>query len=462
MHPELNKDEIAWLFQAMRDLCEPVVCLDAVGEIRFMNPSARDLLAFPADHADAVITDVLSLRSGGGTTGMLSAARKVIESGEITDIPAGTELLLENGEAVPVEGNIMPLRDEQGKIRGAVIRLHDHRGRVKSEKALRDSEMRFRQLSEASFEGVMIHDQGRIVDCNTALSRLTGYTHEELLGMDGFLLVTPESRPVIRGKIASGDEHPYEVVAMRKDGGTFPIEICGRTVPYDGRMLRVVVIRDITRLKRREEERLSAAEYLRVTLEREVHHRLKNTLQGVANLLFRHARQHPEITRYIDEAVTQIRSVSVALGLESLGHVQGVRLCELVTALKQSNESLTQQPIDLNIPPHVACPVHLAREESVALALVINELIMNAIKHSPANGQAAIEISSYPEGKGAMVRVCNTCDASNDEFDFTEGTGLSLVKSLLPLSGARLTYTRKGDRLCAELCLDEPVTKRAV
>lgn len=463
MCPEQN-EEAAWLVQALRGFCEPIVCVDPEGRVRFANASARAML-WPGGDELQGITDGMLLHIGGAQYGALSTLRQALAQGELLSIPARSGLLLPGREAVPVEGHIMPVRDARGAIQGAVMHLHDLRGRREAEIDLRDSETRFRQLSEASFEGVMIHDQGRIVDCNSALARLTGYSHEDLLGMDALLLVTPESRAVVRENISSGGERHYEVTGLRKDGSTYPVEISGRPIPYQGRMLRVVVVRDITQLKRREEQRLSAAESLRVTLIREVHHRIKNTLQGVANLMYQHALRHPEIAGYLEDAVAQIRSVALALGLESLDRTEGVRLCELVSALKQSNESLTHNRIELNIPAHAACPIHLDKEESVALALVINELIMNAIKHSSGDERAAqIEVSSAPEGNRAVVRVCNPCDAGGG-FDYAAskglGTGLSLVRSLLPLTGASLTYTWSGPRLCAELSLREPVIRRA-
>lgn len=53
------------------------------------------------------------------------------------------------------------------------------------ETALQESEERFRALHEASFGGISIHEKGIILDCNRSLEEMTGYSREELIGMDG-------------------------------------------------------------------------------------------------------------------------------------------------------------------------------------------------------------------------------------------------------------------------------------
>ncbi len=114
------------------------------------------------------------------------------------------------------------------------------------EKELRDSEARFRSLHKASSSGIGIHAQGKIIDVNQALSTITGYTHRELLGMDGFKLIAPSWQEVVKSKIAQGDESPYDVEGLRKNGSVYPLEIQGKAVPYKGSMARVSEFRDIS------------------------------------------------------------------------------------------------------------------------------------------------------------------------------------------------------------------------
>jgi two-component system sensor histidine kinase EvgS len=126
-------------------------------------------------------------------------------------------------------------------------------------KALRESEKRFQALHDASFGGVIIHDKGLILDCNQGLSDMTGYTNEELIGMDGLKLIAPESLDLVMQNIQSGYGQRYEVEGVRKDGTKYPLSIKGKNVTYQGQHnVRVIEFSDITEIKQAEKEREEA------------------------------------------------------------------------------------------------------------------------------------------------------------------------------------------------------------
>ncbi len=125
---------------------------------------------------------------------------------------------------------------------------------------LRASEERFRALHEASFGGIAIHDQGVIVECNQGLSDMTGFRRDELLGMNGLLLIAPEWRAVVMNHIRSGYDRAYEAFGLRCDGTVYALEIRGKNIPYRGKPARVTEFRDISERRQAEErQRLSAA-----------------------------------------------------------------------------------------------------------------------------------------------------------------------------------------------------------
>ncbi|MDY0200686.1 MAG: PAS domain S-box protein [Tenuifilaceae bacterium] len=115
----------------------------------------------------------------------------------------------------------------------------------KLQRSLYESNERFKSLSEASFGGIAIHDKGRIIEANLALSQMTGYSYTELIGFDGLLLIEEKERRFAIKKIAEGFEHPYQSVGIRKDGTSYPLEIKGKRVPYKGVMMRVTEFRNI-------------------------------------------------------------------------------------------------------------------------------------------------------------------------------------------------------------------------
>ncbi|HYA13477.1 MAG TPA: PAS domain S-box protein [Syntrophales bacterium] len=124
--------------------------------------------------------------------------------------------------------------------------LEEIEERKLTEVALRESEERFRTLHEASFGGIGIHDGGAVLEANQGLASMTGYELSELVGLDGLKLIDTKSRDLVMKNILSGFEKPYEVMGLRKDGSTYPLEIQGKVIPYRGRKVRVTEFRDIT------------------------------------------------------------------------------------------------------------------------------------------------------------------------------------------------------------------------
>ena len=132
--------------------------------------------------------------------------------------------------------------------------------------SLQESEARFRALHDASFGGISIHEDGTTLDCNQKLAELSGYTIDELKGMDGMQLVAPEWRELVRHRTAIDDQSAYEIEGLRKDGTRCPFSVQGKNIPYHGRMVRVTEFRDISELKRSVEALRASEENLSITL----------------------------------------------------------------------------------------------------------------------------------------------------------------------------------------------------
>jgi PAS domain S-box-containing protein len=146
-----------------------------------------------------------------------------------------------------ISEKVFPLLNTIGEIIASAI----HRNRM--EASLHDSEERFRLLSNASFEGIAISDQGHVLDVNEQLAKFLGYKPEEIIGMSALNFVAPESRELVLNQIASGHDIPYEHMALKKDGSIFPVEVHGKSIPYKGRSIRVSAIRDMSERKRNED-----------------------------------------------------------------------------------------------------------------------------------------------------------------------------------------------------------------
>jgi PAS domain S-box-containing protein len=130
---------------------------------------------------------------------------------------------------------------------------------VRTDKQLSDDRMsydhsdRYRLLSDASFEGLVIHERGKIIDANRTFAESLGYDRSEIIGRMATDFAAPEYHDIIMQHILSDSQKPYDAELMRKDGTRFLVEIIGRAVNYQGKKLRVVAIRDVAERKRAEE-----------------------------------------------------------------------------------------------------------------------------------------------------------------------------------------------------------------
>ena len=115
--------------------------------------------------------------------------------------------------------------------------------------ALAESEARFRQLSDAAFEAIVLHENGRITDANAAADRLMGVAPGGLVGTAMLSWVSPPFLERTIQRTTQGMEGVWEVDLQDAQGQTIPCECSVRRRQLDNRQVRVVAVRDIrTRL----------------------------------------------------------------------------------------------------------------------------------------------------------------------------------------------------------------------
>ncbi|TKD12660.1 PAS domain S-box protein [Polyangium fumosum] len=134
-----------------------------------------------------------------------------------------------------------------GDCTSRLDRLRALEARVTAEvEVLRESEGRFRVLAQASFDPLVLHSEGVILDVNQAFTETFGYGREEVLGTRKELLAPEDFQPLLAERLRSGAETSYEAVLQRKDGSRFVAELRGGNVHVKGRPARATVIRDLT------------------------------------------------------------------------------------------------------------------------------------------------------------------------------------------------------------------------
>ena len=146
---------------------------------------------------------------------------------------------------------IQPYRTLDNVIEGAVITFVDITERKQAEEEVQKSKYCLKTLANATFEGILIHNQGVNVLVNDQFYTIFGREVGEHFDMTEVL--TPESLASVGEKIKSGDSGPYEATGIREDGTSIPLEIQVRIMEYEGQMVRVAACRDITERKQTEE-----------------------------------------------------------------------------------------------------------------------------------------------------------------------------------------------------------------
>ena len=139
-------------------------------------------------------------------------------------------------------------------INGVLLNYRDISDRKAIEANLEESREKYRGLSEASFEAIFISESGLCIEQNLAAELMFGYTSEEALTRYGTDWIVPEDREMVMKNMLSGLQEPYEAVALRKDGSTFPCVLHGRMMQYKGKDIRVTSLNDITARKNAEDK----------------------------------------------------------------------------------------------------------------------------------------------------------------------------------------------------------------
>ena len=194
------------------------------------------------------------------------------------------------------DGTVIFVRESANVVRGADGRVEFYDGvvedislRKQAEMVLRESEERFRNLTSAAFEGIVISEQGRVLDVNEQAARLIGCDRAELLGRSMLDFIAPESREQAARNIQARRETGYRLVLLRRDGKRFQAECQAKMMRTGDRELRMTAFRDITaqleaqERERRLEEQLRQKQKMEAvgTLAGGIAHDFNNILTGI-------------------------------------------------------------------------------------------------------------------------------------------------------------------------------------
>lgn len=200
--------------------------------------SAYDV--YPREQAEAFYQDDLQvIRSGNPKLGILE---------KHTSPGTGKTTWLETGK--------VPVRDAAGTITGVLAFAVDVTEHREMERALHESEERFRRFVDATVEGLVFHEQGKVIDANPAALTMFGVAgNENFIGRNLLEFVQPEDHQLVLRQMQLEIVSPYEIRCIRSDGTVFPVETSTHTYKVGGKVVRASSIRDVTEYKKAEDER---------------------------------------------------------------------------------------------------------------------------------------------------------------------------------------------------------------
>lgn len=172
-----------------------------------------------------------------------------------------------NGQRFPVIVSAFAVLNRQGETVNYAATIKDVTDIRKAHEAMRSwnqklerrvaqrtaelklSEDRFRQLSEATFEGVVVSENGVVIDVNSQICLILKCEMTDMLGRKVIDFVAPESRALVSRMILQKIEAPYECMGLLPDGTTVHMEVYGRMMVWRGKVSRVTAVKDLTTQK---------------------------------------------------------------------------------------------------------------------------------------------------------------------------------------------------------------------
>jgi two-component system, sensor histidine kinase PdtaS len=216
----------------------------------------------------------------------------------------------------------------------------------------------------------------------------------------------------------------------------------------------IVLVRDVTDLRRRDQQLLTKDATIR-----EIHHRVKNNLQTVASLLRLQARRvgDPAAREALEESVRRVGSIAVVHEMLAETADEEVDLDDVLARLSSmvGEVARTEHPI------HVARSGHAGRVPAAVatpVAMAVTELVQNSLQHGLADRPGTVRVTAARHGGDLVIVVEDDGVGLPPGFDVeaTDSLGLRIVTTMVAEKGGSVVLTGLAPGTRATLTLPMP------
>ena len=183
--PETLHEQREWLRVTLSSIGDAVITTDTKGSVTYLNPVAESLTGWTQEEAAGIPLEVVFKIINEETRQTVeNPATRALRDGLVVGLANHTLLIAKDGTERAIDDSAAPIRNADGEVAGVVLVFRDVTDRREAERALRESEERFRLLVEGAQDYAIftLDPQGYITSWNIGAERMKGYRAEEITG----------------------------------------------------------------------------------------------------------------------------------------------------------------------------------------------------------------------------------------------------------------------------------------
>ena len=161
-------------------------------------------------------------------------------------IKFGYQLPRDDGVVLWFDVHLVPELGDGGQVELCYVLMSNVTSHREAIKEAREAAERLRKFMEASTEGMVFHDGGKIVDVNQPLLRMLDYSYEEVIGQSPLKFIAPDAQAEALAAIAVSRETTYDSALLHKNGSRLPVQFSSRNLMWNGKLVRMSIVRDMT------------------------------------------------------------------------------------------------------------------------------------------------------------------------------------------------------------------------